>query len=190
MELVALDRRALEQASRIVSGVTADHLDRPTPCAGWTLRQLLTHMVSNNHGWAEAAMGRSVGAEVWEEIPLGDDPVRAFQESADRVVETFGAEGFADRRLDVYGYGVFPARVAVGMHFVDFLAHGWDVAKSIGAPDELDPELCEAGLKIALRWPYHRPDKAFGVAVEVPEDAPAHHRLVAYLGRSPGWPAD
>ncbi|HET8681716.1 MAG TPA: TIGR03086 family metal-binding protein [Micromonosporaceae bacterium] len=190
MDLLDLDRRAIEQSSRVVAGVSPDDLGRPTPCAGWTLGDLLRHMVAHNHGWAAAAQGLPARRQAWEEAELGDDPAAAYQEAAKLVTEAFAAPGLAGRKLEVYGYGTFPAQVALGMHFVDYLVHGWDVARSLGvpAPTELDPELAEEALRIALRWPYQRPDKAFGVKVDLPSDAPVGQRLVAYLGRSPAWP--
>ena len=188
MDLRDLDRRALAQTDRFVAAVTVADLDKPTPCAGWSLDELLRHMVAQQNGWAEAAGGAASRREVWEDAALGEDPYRTYRTSTDRVLEAFAAPDLMDRRFDVYGYGVFPATVALGMHFVDYLVHGWDVAKALGGPDGFDDDLGAAALRIALRWPYDRPDKAFGVRVEVADEAPAHHRLMAYLGRSPAWP--
>ena len=58
-----------------------------------------------------------------------------------------------DRKLDLHGFGTFSARVAVGMHFVDFCAHAWDLARTLGESGELDDDLCEAALTVAARWP-------------------------------------
>ena len=90
-------------------------------------------------------------------------------------------------------YGTFPARIALTMHSVDFLGHGWDVARSIGAPDELDAGLCATGLAIAARWPDTPAtwgtgaESPFRPRVAVPEDAPAYQRLMGFLGRNPQW---
>jgi uncharacterized protein (TIGR03086 family) len=184
-----LDRRAVELSVAFAAPATPDQLDRPTPCAGWTLGDLLRHMVANHRGFAAAARGEPTRPEVWQDADLGDDPAAAYKIAAEDVVEAFAADGVLDRPLEVYGYGVFPGRSAIRMHFVDYLVHGWDVARSLGDPGVLDPELAQAGLAIALRWPYQRPDKAFGVKVEVPGSAPAADRLIAYLGRSPAWPS-
>ncbi|HEU4421659.1 MAG TPA: TIGR03086 family metal-binding protein [Pilimelia sp.] len=189
MDLWELDRHALDAAGRFVDLVTPDRLGGPTPCGDWTLEVLLRHMVASNHGFAAAARGSDPDPAVWEDADLGGDPAAAYRRSADEVVAAFAAARLADHKFKIYGYGVFAAPTAVGMHFVDFLVHGWDVAASIGAPRALDAELSDAALAIALRWPYHRPDKAFGVRVPVPAEAPVDQRLVAYLGRDPGWSA-
>jgi uncharacterized protein (TIGR03086 family) len=186
-ELRDLDQRALAVAGGFVAAVTTEALARPTPCEGWTLDVLLRHMVSHNHGFAAAARGEPAQRTVWEDATLDPDPYGAYRASADEVVAAFADDGVLGRKLDIYSYGVFSAPVAFGMHFVDFLVHGWDVARSVGAVGVIDDDLSEAALAVALRWPYHRPDKAFGVKVDVPDDAPAHQRLVAYLGRPPDW---
>ena len=99
----------------------------------------------------------------------------------------------AAHRLDVFGYGTFPATVALNMHSVDFLGHGWDVARALGVDDALDGELCTIALRIAARWPdtpaTWGPTGPFRPRVPVPDDAPAYQRLMGYLGRSPNWTA-
>jgi uncharacterized protein (TIGR03086 family) len=127
---------------------------------------------------------------VWEEVTLDpDDPYATYREAASWVVRDFARPDLADYSLEFFGYGAIPAPITMGMHAVDYLAHGWDVAKTIGADSTLDSELCERGLRIAQRWPESsfRSGDPFGAHVPVPETAPADQRLMAYLGRDPGW---
>ena len=70
----------------------------------------------------------------------------------------------------------------------DVLAHTWDLAKSIGVDPNLDRTLCEVSYEIV------QPNEArlrssgmFGPAVPVSSDADAATRLIAFLGRDPGW---
>src|SRR6266545_138321 len=49
----------------------------------------------------------------------------------------FTAADLLDRSVEVREFGVFPGSAAVAMHFVDNLAHAWDVARSIGLPDPI-----------------------------------------------------
>jgi hypothetical protein len=56
----------------------------------------------------------------------------------------------------------------------------------------LDPALAEHALNWSrgmLRPEFRGPDKAFGVEVPVPDDAPAYDRLAGWFGRDPGWTA-
>ncbi|GAA1631683.1 TIGR03086 family metal-binding protein [Catellatospora bangladeshensis] len=187
MDLRDLDRRALAAAGAAVNRVKRADLARPTPCGDWTLGQLLGHMIGHNRGFAAAAAGRPTVPAVWDDLTPPADPRKAYADSVTLVTKAFSDRTLLDRKIEVYGYGTFTAPTVLGMHFVDFLVHGWDVAKAIGADAALDPELSAAAMKIALRWPTDRPSKAFGVMVEPPADSSTGDRLVAYLGRSPGW---
>ncbi|GAA3182550.1 TIGR03086 family metal-binding protein [Nonomuraea roseoviolacea] len=192
-DLRDLHRRALELAGRAVAQVTSADLDRPTPCAEWTLGELLRHMVSENRGFAGAAADPPARPPVWDDDDLGDDPFGAYQDSATAVVKAFSVPGFPDRQVEVREFGVFPGRAAIGMHLIDNLVHGWDVAVSIDVSYRPDPELVAAGLAVAARVPdtpaSRGPGAAFDARVPVPGDAPDFQRLLGLLGRSPSWAA-
>lgn len=191
-DLREADRRVLADTAAIVAQVRADQLDLPTPCAGWSVRDLLRHMAGNNDGFAAAARGAAPDAAVWDGVGV-TDPVGEFAPSAARVAEAFAAVEPLTGRFAVLGYGAVPAGQAVGMHFIDYLVHGWDVAVSIGADPGLDEEHCAAVLRIGAGWPLDSPaiwgpGAAFGHRVEVPADAPVADRMLGFLGRSPRWP--
>jgi uncharacterized protein (TIGR03086 family) len=190
MDIRDNDTRALRWSERMVARVTSEHLDAPTPCAEWTLRELLVHMTGNNNGFADAAEGRPADPDVWTGRTIGDDVVGEYQKSAQRVHAAFSADGVLDRRFDVHGFGSYPATTAIGMHFVDYLTHGWDVARAIGVPDEPDADLCAAVLDMGRRWPQGSwgPGAPFGEQVAVAPDASPQDRMLGFLGRSPRWP--
>lgn len=192
MDVRELDARALAAVTGIVERVRPDRLDGPTPCAGWTLRDLLRHMVGNNNGFADAALGGPADADVWDGAGVGDEPQREFAASARRVVEAFGSAEPLTGTFEVLGFGAVPAPNAVGMHLVDYLAHGWDVAVSIGVDPALDEESCLAVLRIGAAWPLDSPriwgpGAPFGPRVEVSADASPADRMLGFLGRSPSW---
>jgi uncharacterized protein (TIGR03086 family) len=84
-------------------------------------------------------------------------------------------------------FGELPASHAVAVHFVDVLAHGWDLATATGQDATLDPELSVAALDIVAGYPpevWGTP-QFFAHQVPVPATAPPHIRLVALLGRRP-----
>ncbi|NUW41884.1 TIGR03086 family metal-binding protein [Nonomuraea rhodomycinica] len=189
-DLRALHRRAMDLAGTAIAQVTSVDLDRPTPCAEWTLGELLRHMVSENRGFAAAAAGEPAA---WDRGDLGDDPFGAYQDSAAAVAKAFAAPDAYDRQVEVREFGVFSGRTAMGMHMIDCLTHGWDVAASIGVSYRPDPELVAAGLAVAARVPdtpkSRGPGAAFDARVPVPGDAPDFERLLGLLGRSPSWTA-
>jgi uncharacterized protein (TIGR03086 family) len=192
IDLRELDRRVLSCIDPILAAVTVADLDAPTPCAMWTLRDLLQHMVGHHRGFAAAAAGTPVSAEVWDGAVLGPVPYDTYREAADLVTGAFAADDLLSRTMVIHGYGTFPASSALRMHSVDFLGHGWDVARSIGLDGALDEELCQVGLAIAAQWPATAwgPTGPFRDRVEVRAEAPAYQRLMGFLGRSPDWTPD
>jgi uncharacterized protein (TIGR03086 family) len=85
----------------------------------------------------------------------------------------------------------FPAGQAIGFHFVDYVVHGWDVARALGVAYELEPGLLAAALDIARSVPNgesrRRPGAAFAPRVAVTGGG-LLDQIVALLGRRPGWP--
>jgi uncharacterized protein (TIGR03086 family) len=75
---------------------------------------------------------------------------------------------------------------------VDYVVHGWDVARCLGAGFEPDPGVLAAALKIAEAVPDGpsrlEPGAAFRPAVAAPGQAGALDQIVALLGRPPDWP--
>ncbi|MCW2872328.1 TIGR03086 family metal-binding protein [Actinacidiphila oryziradicis] len=195
-DIRVLDRRALAAAEEIVRKIDGSRPDRPTPCSEWTLAQLLAHMVGQNHGFAAAARGAGKDLAVWADRPVGEEPAEAFAASAAKVTAAFGEEGALERGFclpEIRDGGLFPARTAIGFHFVDTVVHGWDVARSIGVEAAFDADLLAAVLPIAEAVPggaaRQRKGSAFRHGVPAGEGAGLLDRILALLGRDPGWTA-
>jgi uncharacterized protein (TIGR03086 family) len=197
MDLRDPHRRAIRTVGTIVAGVKPDQLDLPTPCAEWTLGQLLAHVIGQNHGFAAAADGETADLSIWRDRPVEDDPGRAYDESADRIIDAFAADGLLAREFwlpEIRTGGTFPAEQAVSFQLVDTVAHGWDVARSIGARVEFDAEVLAAGLAVAENVPDGANRREPGAAFQPGVSAEGHDgevstldRIVALLGRSPDW---
>ena len=142
-------------------------LDRPTPCEGWNLADLLGHMTVQHRGFAAAARGFGADPDVWRvetsSTRCGPIPVGTYAEAAHDVLDAFAADGTAEApfALPEFGEGaVFPGAMAMGFHFVDYVVHGWDVAATLGVPFELPADVVErraaAGARSARRRLPHR----------------------------------
>jgi len=91
---------------------------------------------------------------------------------------------------EVRGVPTFPASTAIGFHLVDYVAHGWDVAKSLGTTAEFDQEALQLALTVAEAVPSEaqtlddrtpfRPSLPT-TSTQMPD------RIVARLGRLPDW---
>ena len=196
MLIIDAHRRAVLGSVAVVSRITADELRRDTPCAGWHLGDLLAHMTIQHDGFAAAATGHGADPAVWRPRPLGADPTGEYAAAAHRVLDAFAAPDVLTREFalpEISAAVTFPAERAIGFHLVDYVVHGWDVARSLGLPYQLDAEVLEIALRVAAAVPDGEnrlaPGAAFAPGLPVPGNAPALDRVVALLGRSPAWPA-
>jgi len=74
------------------------------------------------------------------------------------------------------------------MAALDQFTHGWDLARAIGYPTDLDPDLAAQLLdqaRMAITDAYRGPDgeAPFGPAAQAPAGAGPADQLAAYLGR-------
>ncbi|MFD4676890.1 TIGR03086 family metal-binding protein [Lentzea sp. NPDC058450] len=184
-DLLAVHRTAVLTSVEIVSKVSDGDLGNRTPCAEWALAELLDHMTAQHRGFAAAARGNGSDPTAWE-VREGDD----YAEAARDLLAAFAEPDVPQREFDLPEFGArFPAVQAVGFHFIDYVVHGWDVARSIGVGYDLAPELAEPALQIALRVPAEGrqvPGAPFGPAL-TSSDVDPLRRILTVLGRSPEW---
>lgn len=156
--------------------------DAPTPVPEWRARDIVHHLTT----WLPGLLG-SCGVQ----LPAGDisDPVGSWQRQDAAVRQLLaerGGEQVTHSMLGTASIAELLARVYQG----DVFMHTWDLARSAGVPDRLDPATCEdmsagmRGMEDVLRGSGH-----FGPAWsgEVPADADAAARLMAFVGRDPDW---
>jgi uncharacterized protein (TIGR03086 family) len=180
-----LHARALDAARPSIAGVTGDQWNRDSVNEGWDVRTLVNHVVSGNL-WVPELVGGKTIEEVGDRLDgdvLGDDPLAAYDASAELAAEAFKAEGAMERPVAV-SYGPVPGEVYCGHRFIDVLIHGWDVAESTGQDTNLPEELVQAC------WEVVEPQLAdlggsgaYGTQVDLPEGADLQTKLLAALGR-------
>src|SRR5271168_1381531 len=191
-----LHRIAVLASVDVVSAVTADDLAKPTPCAGWNLADLLTHMTVQHRGFAAAARGHGADPAIWQPATVADavaaDPAGSYAAAAAEVIDAFADVDELDAAFELPEFGpdaTFPGALAIGFHFVDYVVHGWDVARTMGYPFELPADVVAAALPIALAVPdteFRTADSApFGPAIHSPDQANDLDRILDHLGRSP-----
>ncbi|KQX62868.1 TIGR03086 family metal-binding protein [Angustibacter sp. Root456] len=171
---VALLESVLTKTEALISEVGPEQQLLRTPCPDLDVRHLVDHLV----GWARECARRVTGQESSEDPNAyrSDDPAREFEQAAARLVSGL-------RETDQ------PA-MPPGMLLMEFITHGWDLATATGEPVTYSD--AEADTALATGRTMLRPDyrgDSFGPEVDPPDDATAVERLVAFLGRDPGWHA-
>ena len=193
-ELLAQHRRVLTRSAEVVAQTRPDRLDVATPCAGWTLRDLLAHMIGQHYGFgAAAAAAARPGVAEFAPRAVGADAVAEYTASVEFVLAAFAAPGLLERAMflaEIRGGMSLPAPVAIGFHLIDYVVHSWDVARSLGVPVTFDEEVLATALQIARAVPDEsksgEPGAAFAPGVGTSSDVTLD-QIVATLGRDPDW---
>ncbi|HWC12792.1 MAG TPA: TIGR03086 family metal-binding protein [Acidimicrobiales bacterium] len=188
LDAIALYRRAVEEFGSRVRAIGDDQWHLPTPNTDWDVSDLVNHLVFEDV-WAPPLLAGQTIAEVGDRFEgdlLGDDPKAAWEAAARAAVAAVDEEGALARTVHI-SFGDVPGAEYVAQLTVDHTIHAWDLARAIGADEELDPELVEAAYGIvapqAEAW---RQGGAFGPQVELPPGASRQDQLLALTGRSPG----
>jgi uncharacterized protein (TIGR03086 family) len=183
-----------------VNAVNPDDLAKPTPCADWSLADLIAHLTVQNRGFAAAARGLGGDAAVWDPATVSEavaaNPGTVYAASAAEVLDAFAADGVLDATFTLPDFGpgaTFPGAMAIGFHFVDYVVHGWDVARAVGATLDLPDDVIAAVLPLVLAVPdgeFRAADGSpFKPAVTTDGEASDMDRILAHLGRAPEWTA-
>ena len=186
MDAIKLHDRALEATTAIVANVKANQFDRSTPCSEFDVETLLNHMIAGNFMFVDVAQGKQVSRGGAPPGLVGADHVASYRGSADAVSQAWSDPAVLGETVHL-PFGDFPGDFALGIHFVETLVHGWDLAKATGQPTTLDPELTAFAWENVkdLSESFRGPGAPFGLAIDVPAGTPATDRLVAWLGRTP-----
>ncbi|MBZ5738078.1 TIGR03086 family metal-binding protein [Nocardioides mangrovi] len=174
---VELLERALGYTRLRLAEVDASLLDRPTPCAGWDLADLLAHMEDALDAFTEAA-GGEVSAPVRR--PPGSTATICDKACALLGVWARPAPGdvlVGDRELT--------SSLLVATAALEVTVHGWDVGQSTGSGVPVPPLLAADLLPVA-HLTVTRHDRGVRFADPRPgrPGEPADVRLLDFLGRS------
>jgi uncharacterized protein (TIGR03086 family) len=182
-DLRSADAVAVRASIDVVGRISPADLDRPTPCADWRLRDLLTHMTEQHHVFAAAASGAATA-------PQADHSVRGYALAAEEALAAFAPDDVLDREVVLpEAPGPIPGRLAISFHLVDYVVHGWDVARSLDLPWDLPQDVLRQALPIAEMVPDDAsrlsPGAPFAPRLPAPPGDDLLDRLLTLLGRSP-----
>jgi uncharacterized protein (TIGR03086 family) len=179
---------ALTMAERTVAQVTTADLDRPTPCSGWTVRDLLGHLVATVRQADKVGRGARTTAAGTVRLERRDRWTTTFAGAARKARAAWADD--ATTPADVRApWGLVPAPVALSGFVLELVAHTHDLAVALGRTEALDDEIGQAALRIADRLvtpELRNGSEAFAAPLPDPSGAGVYGRLAACLGRGPG----
>jgi uncharacterized protein (TIGR03086 family) len=174
-------RRLAAGFADTIRQVPADRWSDPSPCAGWTARDVVGHLV-DVHGIFLGLVGR----ELRPGPAPAADPLGAFTAASAQVQADLDDPGRAGAGFDGYfGRSTFAEAVDRFVCF-DLLVHRWDLSRAAGLDERVDAaELPRLWQDVEVFGDAIRSEGTCGPAVEPPADADEQTRLLCYLGRRP-----
>ena len=164
----------LAKAYDATAAVLAEVTDwsAPSPCDGWTVRDVAKHLADVMCTFAAAVDG---GPDTCQD----DDLVDGYRKAAARCLSAF-ADPAVLAASHPFPPGPTPGSVIAHISVSESLVHGWDVAQGAGVPYAPAPEVVDAML--AASGEASPPEGAFAPPVEPASDEPMTV-LLAKLGR-------
>ena len=188
MELLEALEVSRDEFERRLPLIGDDDWGRPTPCSEWDVYALVNHVIGGCRRYTMLLHGASAAeTEAMKGLDhVGGDAPASFRAAADEMMAAF-AEPDALSRTVHHPAGDRPGLVLAGMRVVDFAVHGWDLARSVGADETLDPDLVEwtsavlsgMGAELAKGGYFQAP------AGEAGAGSGPQERLLLLTGRSP-----
>jgi uncharacterized protein (TIGR03086 family) len=184
-ETVALGR-AMELFGRYVAQIEDDQWTESTPNEEWSVHDLVKHNLESVLWVPDILAGHSPQevSEVHNGNIMGRNPrlsyaqaVERARTAADRVVNQL------HRPVQVSS-GAVPARDYLRHQTINLTIHSWDLARGIGADEQLDPAL----IRVVWRW-FQPQAEAWRAAGLLGEEVPLggqpdlQTRLLALSGR-------
>ncbi|MEO8698360.1 MAG: TIGR03086 family metal-binding protein [Acidimicrobiales bacterium] len=184
MDLLDALGAATEEFGKRLALVHADMWTSATPCPEWDVSYLAAHVIGGNRFAIEVLAGLSA-ADAIEQVmstpQLGDDAMGAWRSTSQAQIAAFQLPDVLTEHIDhplgeITGYQFLEFRV------YDITLHAWDLARSIGADEELDSRLVDAVIGIVEHGP---PGMGFGVKALTLAmlDASPQVRLLDLCGR-------
>jgi uncharacterized protein (TIGR03086 family) len=184
-EAAAEHRAVAGRFTELVRTASPTGWDDPSPVKEWRARDVVGHLVE----WLPSFLEAGAGIR----LPVGptadDDPVAAWQAHCDAVQALLDDPGTPSLTLSNPHIGDLPLDEAIDRFYTgDVFLHTWDLARATGQDAGLDPHRCS--VMLAGMEPLDavlRQSGQYGPRVVVPDDADAQTRLIAFIGRDPGW---
>jgi uncharacterized protein (TIGR03086 family) len=181
--LVALDRATAGFAGTLAQ-VSRAQWTSPTPNPGWSVHDLVNHVVGGNRRYLLLLTGAPTeDVEALRDLDhLGTDPLQDFTTTAAQVNAAFRAPGAMQRTVH-HRLGDRSGAELLVMRVIEHAVHGWDLGRAIGGDDRIDPEVTATLLDAFAADASLLATSSFPPA-DPPDTADPQRRLLILTGRA------
>ena len=173
----------------VVAAVPEPAWGAPTPCAEWTVRQVLNHARIDQQGYGLAITGGRPDSDPFHPADaLDGDPAVELDKVLRAVADAYAGLPAGAEQVPT-PLGPLPLPLAAAAAAMDAAVHAWDIAVATGQDRPLTVALAEGIWPVAERLVDHLRDayQVFAPAREARQDYDRAEALLAFLGRDPHW---
>jgi uncharacterized protein (TIGR03086 family) len=182
--------RAAATTAKVVSAIEPSQLTAPTPCTEYDVRTLINHLLFWGPSLEAAARKEPrmppAAAETDIDLTTGDwssNLTNQLQRTADAWTDPAAWDG-----MTPLGGQDSPAPLIGGMVLVEFVVHGWDLARATAQHPAYDNDiLAYIHNETLTHAAFGREMGLYGPEIPVPQDAPLLNRTLGLTGRDPRW---
>jgi uncharacterized protein (TIGR03086 family) len=179
-EIAERYERVTAQLTERVRAVPQEAWDNPSPCEGWTARDVVGHLTE----WIPAFF-LSHGVELPPVPSVADDPVGAWETVRVSIARALADPILANKQVATPFSTQSLAETVDTIVTGDVFTHTWDLSRATGQSETLDSDQLQrmiAGLG-AMPEEVLRADGMFGPRIDVPADADDQTRFLGSVGR-------
>jgi uncharacterized protein (TIGR03086 family) len=179
-----------------IRATPADRWGAPSPCQGWTARNVVAHVINGHRGILAMVNGKPPEAADGVGVsPMADAPrvapdadlAAAFERCREEMHAMLSDPGRAATRLPGGPLGPVPVEQAADIvGSLELLVHAWDLARAVGGDEKLAPELVARTHQALLpHYAALQATGAFEPSIPAPPDADPQTAFLHFVGRQP-----
>jgi len=179
-EIAERYQRITQQFTDRVKAVPADAWDNPSPCSGWSARDVVGHLTE----WITGFFGPQ-GVTFPDAPSVQDDPLGAWVAVQSTLAAALADPAMAAKQVSTPFATQSLAETVDMIVTGDVFTHTWDLARATGQDETLDADqlrLMNLGMR-SMPDEALRGDGMFGPALDVPADADEQTTFLAFVGR-------
>ena len=169
----------------MLTKVDDEQLELETPCDGWDVQSLISHVVLGDASVPLLFAGDPLSDATAVDVSiLGPNRVATWRGTALAAIDVLRAPG-AMEQMVAHPTGQQSGATVARFRLVDVLTHAWDLATATGTEIEIPDKLAQRVLDFLLpMFDALKDSNQFGTPLQPPEDAPPWQRMLGLLGRN------
>lgn len=180
-EIVDIYTKSVASFGEVLSLVSLDSWDLPTPCSEWNTQTLVVHIVSGEVQLMDLIENETYNSPELSSNILGPDPMSTWRGTAINAIGLVQKTPL-EKELPHPTMNLTLERL-LGARITDNAVHAWDLSQALSREHVIDSEIAQWALDYWVEfYDFITESEHFGAPLE-PTDQTPSTRLLALLGR-------